>query len=45
MASEKGREVVVKLLLDREDVNVDSESSCGQTPLYLAAESGREAVV
>src|ERR1700722_15890143 len=44
-AAERGREVVVKLLLARDDVDADSKESDGRTPLSWAAENGHEAVV
>ncbi|KAJ9637654.1 hypothetical protein H2199_007144 [Coniosporium tulheliwenetii] len=40
-----GHEAVVKLLLDRDDVNADSKDDHSRTPLSLAAEGGHEAVV
>jgi ankyrin repeat protein len=45
IAAENGREVVVKLLLGRDDVELNSKDSYEQTPLSLAARSGKEAVV
>jgi hypothetical protein len=38
-------EAVVKLLVDTGKVDVDSRDNYGQTPLSLADERGREAVV
>ncbi|KAH0538022.1 hypothetical protein FGG08_005383 [Glutinoglossum americanum] len=40
-----GHEAVVRLLAEREGIDVDSEDSNGQTPLLWAARRGREAVV
>ena len=45
MAAENGREAVVRLLVERADVEADSKDDYGQTPLLTAAENGREAVV
>ncbi|KAI9828700.1 MAG: hypothetical protein M1832_001803 [Thelocarpon impressellum] len=44
-AAESGHEAVVKLLVDRDDVEADSKDKYGLTPLSRAAESGNEAVV
>ncbi|KAF2175872.1 hypothetical protein K469DRAFT_763229 [Zopfia rhizophila CBS 207.26] len=44
-AAENGHEVVVKLLLATERVDLDSKDKDGQTPLWRAAEKGHEAVV
>ena len=44
-AAAHGREVVVKLLLSRDDVAVNSRNRSGPTPLSLAARYGHEAVV
>jgi hypothetical protein len=44
-AAEHGHEAVVKLLVERDDVEADSKNRCGQTPLSRAAENGHEAVV
>jgi ankyrin repeat protein len=41
----QGHEAVVRLLVKRDDVEVDSKDDCGQTPLSLAAVGGQEAVV
>src|ERR1700722_14607775 len=45
-AAEKGHEAVVKLLLDKVGVDLDSKDTIyGQTPLSRAAENGHEMVV
>ncbi|KAI9781882.1 MAG: hypothetical protein M1839_005676 [Geoglossum umbratile] len=45
-AAERGHEAVVKLLLAKDGVDINSKDSYGgQTPLSLAAERGHEAVV
>jgi len=44
-AAENGHEAVVKLLVERGDVNADSKDNCGRTPLSWAARNGHEAVV
>ena len=44
-AAEEGHEAVVRLLLSRDAVAVDSQDNEGQTPLSWAAERGKEAVV
>ena len=44
-AAEGGHEGIVKLLLDRKEVNPDSKDKCGQTPLFCAAEGGHEGIV
>jgi ankyrin repeat protein len=41
----RGHEAVVKLLVERDDVEADSKDQYGLTPLLWAAESGHEAVV
>ncbi|KAI9845534.1 MAG: hypothetical protein M1838_001702 [Thelocarpon superellum] len=41
----RGHEAVVRLLVDRDDVEVDSKDQSGQTPLSWAARGGHEAVV
>ena len=38
-------EAVVKLLVARDDVEVDSKDEAGRSPLSYAAENGHEAVV
>ena len=45
IAAEKGYEKVVKLLLERTDVEADSKDSDNRSPLSWAAEYGSEAVV
>jgi ankyrin repeat protein len=40
-----GHEVVVKLLLEKEGVDPDSQDSGGWTPLWWAAKNGHDAVV
>ena len=44
-AAEKGRDAVVRLLLERADVDVNSRRMTDLTPLSLAAKNGHEAVV
>jgi hypothetical protein len=44
-AAENGHEAVVRLLVEREDVEADSKDNHNQTPLSWAAENGHEAVV
>ena len=44
-ATSNGHEGMVKILLDRGDVNPDKPDDDGQTPLSYAAENGREGVV
>jgi ankyrin repeat protein len=44
-AAENGHEAVVRLLLARADVEVNSETEYGRTPLLWAAENGHEAVI
>jgi hypothetical protein len=45
LAAENGHETVVRLLVDRADINADSKDEDGQTPLSRAAANGQEAVV
>ena len=44
-AAERGHEAVVKLLVERGDVEADSKDDRGRTPLSWAAGDGHEAVV
>jgi len=44
-AAAGGHEAVVRLLVEREDVDADSTHNYGRTPLSWAAEGGHEAVV
>ena len=44
-AAQGGHEAVVELLMERDDVDVDSKNDWAETPLFLAAEHGHEAVV
>ncbi|KAI9792977.1 MAG: hypothetical protein M1816_001299 [Peltula sp. TS41687] len=44
-AAERGHEAVIKLLLDRDDIDVNSKSQFDRTPLSHAAERGHEAAV
>ena len=44
-AAENGHEAVVRLLVEREDVDADSKNNNGRTPLSWAAEKGHEADV
>ena len=41
----EGHETIVRMLLERDDVNPDSTDENGQTPLSWASENGHEAVV
>ena len=43
MAIVGGHEAVVKLLVDRDDVEADSKDIDGQTPLWEAVGNGRKA--
>ena len=45
VAVEKGHETVIRMLLERDDVDPDIVDKDGRTPLSWAAEKGREAVV
>jgi ankyrin repeat protein len=45
LAAQNGHEAVVKLLLERDDVEADSKDNEGQTPLSWAVIEGHEAVV
>jgi len=44
-AAESGHEGIVKLLLDRKEVNPDSRDNSDQTPLWRAAFGGHEGIV
>ena len=44
-AVENGHEAVVKILVARDDVEVNTTDSEGRSPLLQAAEEGHEAVV
>jgi ankyrin repeat protein len=44
-AAERGHEAVVRLLVERDDVEADSKDQFGRTPLLWAVENGHEAVV
>ncbi|KAF8421814.1 ankyrin repeat-containing domain protein [Tirmania nivea] len=44
-AAQKGHEAVVRLLLERNDVNVDAKDNRGRTPFSWAAGGGHEAIV
>ena len=44
-AAQMGHEAVVKLLLVRDDVEVNSKDTAGRTPVLFAAENGHETVV
>ena len=44
-AAASGHEAVVKVLLERDEVEADSKDDDGRTPLFWAAASGHEAVV
>lgn len=41
----RGQEAIVKLLLSRDDVAVDTRDNKGRTPVYHAAEYAHEAVI
>ncbi|KAF8421786.1 ankyrin repeat-containing domain protein [Tirmania nivea] len=45
MGTANGHQAVVRLLLERNDVDVDAKDNSGWSPLSLAAMSGYEAVV
>ena len=45
VAADDGHEGVVWLLLQRDDVNLNSQNSRSLTPLMIAAEEGHNAVV
>jgi hypothetical protein len=45
LASGVGREVVIRLLLARSDVDVNSKTDYNRSPLFLASSKGHEAVV
>ena len=44
-AAESGHEAVVRLLIERDDVDVNIKDGSTKTPLFVAAENGHEAVV
>ena len=44
-AAAYGHESIVQILIERDDVNIDSTDDYGRTPLWCAAEGGHEAVV
>ena len=44
-AAEYGHESVVRLLIERDSVDINSKDGFGQAPLSMAAENGHEAVV
>ena len=44
-AARNGHEGVVKILLEREEVNHDKPNEFGQTPLSGAAQEGHEGIV
>ena len=44
-AAENGHEEVVRVLLERNDVNIDAVDRYGQTPLCVAAQRGHKGVV
>lgn len=45
IAAGKGHEEIVKSLITRDDVDINSKNSNESTPLYVAAEAGHETVV
>ena len=45
IAAERGHELLVDLLVNRDDVDADSKDVRGNTPLFWAAAEGHEAVV
>src|ERR1700733_14246179 len=45
LAAKRGHEAVVRLLLARDDLDINSKSRTGDTAVYLAAKRGYEAVV
>jgi len=45
LAAENGHKAVIKLLLTRGSINLNSEDKCGVIPLLLAAECRCEVVV
>ena len=45
LAAVAGHEAVTRLLLERDDINVNSEDQSCRTPLSWAAEAGHEAVI
>ena len=44
-AAERGHETVVRLLVERDDVDINAKDADGRTPLIWSAERGHEAVV
>lgn len=44
-AAEDGHEIVVQLLLKRDDIDISASSHEGDTPLSCAAKNGHKAVV
>ncbi|OCK72965.1 ankyrin, partial [Lepidopterella palustris CBS 459.81] len=44
-AAENGREGIVKLLVEQDDVDINSKDGVGKTPLSWAAKKGRTEVV
>ena len=44
-AAERGHEAVVRLLIERDDVDVNIKGDFGETPLFVAAGNGHEAIV
>ncbi|KND92754.1 Inversin [Tolypocladium ophioglossoides CBS 100239] len=45
LASARGNEAVVRLLLEREDIDVNPRDEMGQTPLLIATEQGHVEIV
>ena len=44
-SAERGHKSVVRLLIDRDDVDADSKDNDGMTPFSLAAAAGHTSVV
>ena len=44
-AARNGHEGVVRILLERDDVDINKSNKCGWTPLHSAAKLGHEGMV